>query len=124
MTEHEIPRIVHQMVEAAGVPPTYRMNSTMIYAQVIDQFTQDMAMRSLRPVNDIAMVAVAYDPGEANTNKALFPKDYPVIGIHFNDQLVGITGILFDGQSCEVHKAETRMAQFLLKAKPKYLRDD
>lgn len=125
MTEAEhLPRIIHQMVEAAGAPRGHRQKVAGVYGQFIDRFTQDMAMRSLTPVNDIAMNALAYEHSAVQTERPKFPNGYPVIGIHFNDQLVGITGISFEGTECSMTKAETRMAQFLLKAKPLYLREE
>jgi hypothetical protein len=120
----QIPRIIHQMVEAADPPPGTHNRVVSVYASFLDKFTERLAKRAFVPINEIAFEAAHYEHSVMDREKPVFPHGYPVIGVHFNGAMVGITGISFEGTECSMHHAETTSAQFLLKAEPKWLRAD
>lgn len=120
----EIPRIIHQMVDAADPPPGTHARVVKVYAAFIDKFTERLAKRAFVPINEIALDAARYEHSVMDRNTPVFPHGYPVIGIHFNGVMVGITGLSFKGTECSMHQAETTSAQFLLKPEPKWLRAD
>jgi hypothetical protein len=120
----EIPRIIHQMVEAADPPPGTHQRVVSVYAAFLDKFTERLARRAFMPINEIAFEAAHYEHSVMDREKPVFPHGYPVIGIHFNGAMVGITGLIFEGTECSMHQAETTSAQFLLRPEPKYLRAD
>jgi hypothetical protein len=121
---HEIPHIIHQMVDAADPPAGTHQRVVNVYAAFVDKFAERLAKRAFVPINEIAFEAASYEHSVMDRNEPVFPHGYPVIGIHFNGAMVGITGLIFKGTECSMHQAETTSAQFLLKAEPKYLRAD
>lgn len=119
-----LPRLIHQMVEAAGPPRGHSRRVAEVYGAYVDKFTLDLAARAFIPIRDIAMLPMTYDHTPLDIEKPKFPQGYPVIGVHFNDTLVGICGISFEGTECTMTSAEASSNRFMLKAKPKYLRVD
>lgn len=119
-----IPRLIHQMVEAANPPAGYARKVAEVYGAYVDKFTHDLAVRAFIPIRDIAMIPMTYDHTPLDIDKPKFPQGYPVIGVHFNDTLVGITGISFQGTECTMTSAEASTNRFMLKPKPKYLQVD
>lgn len=118
-----LPRLIHQMVDAAGPPRGHERKVASVYGAYVDKFTQDLATRAFMPITDISMQAVSYDHTPIDNDKPKFPQGYPVIGIYFNDTLVGITGLTFEGTECTMTSAECTSNMFMLKPKPKYLRE-
>lgn len=120
----ELPRIIHQMVEAANCPRGHERKVAETYARFIDQFTEGLAKRMMLPLNSVELTAVEYQHAIMDPAKPKFPQGYPVIGIHFNETLIAVTGITFEGTKCTMTHAETASAQFLLRPIPKWLRTD
>lgn len=119
-----IPRLIHQMVAVAGPPRGHARKVATVYAEYVDKFTLDLAARAFIPIRDIAMLPMTYDHAPLAIDKPKFPQGYPVIGVHFNDTLVGICGISFQGTECTMTSAEASTNKFMLKPKPKYLQVD
>ena len=119
-----IPRLIHQMVAAAGPPRGHAHKVAEVYGAYVDKFTLDLAARAFIPIRDIAMLPMTYDHAPLDAARPLLPQGYPVIGIHFNDTLVGICGLSFEGTECTMTSAEASSNRFMLKPQPKYLRVD